>query len=121
VPYPILVRMLRQDGTSFQDVSNVWKPTELLFIAQVHKLLHDMQGKYDEASAASEELQTLPRSDRYFKQLLEMRLALREANFQWKSNQVRFLNASSKFYDNFGAMLRFLRWEAQRGTFTISR
>jgi hypothetical protein len=111
--------MLRQEGTSFQDVSDIWKPTQLLYMAQVRSLLHDMQVKYDEASAASEELQTLPRSDRYIKQLTEMRLSLREANFQWKANQVRFLNAASKFYSNFGTMLRFLRWEGQRGTFTL--
>jgi hypothetical protein len=116
--YPIILRMLRQEGTDFQDVSDIWKPTELLFIAQVRTLLHDMQGKFDEASAASEEFQTLPRSDQFLKQLTAMRLALREAHFQWKANQVRFLNAASKFYSNFGAMLRFLRWEAQRGTFS---
>jgi hypothetical protein len=110
--------MLREEGTHFQDVSDIWKPTQLLYTAQVRGLLNDMQGKFDEASAAGEEFQNLPRSDRYFKQLTEMRLALREAHFQWKANQVRFLSAASKFYSNFGAMLRFLRWEAQRGTFT---
>lgn len=110
--------MLRQEGTSFQDVSDIWKPTQLLFIAQVRDLLHDMQDKFNEASAATEEFLTLVRSDRYLKQLTDMRLALREAHFQWKANQVRFLNAASKFYSQFGAMLRFLRWEAQRGTFT---
>lgn len=109
--------MLRQEGTSFQDVSDIWKPTELLYMAQVRDLLHDMQGRYNEVAAATEEFQTLPRSDRYFKELAEMRMSLREAHFQWKSNQVRFLNAASKFYANFGAMLRFLRWELQRGTF----
>ncbi len=112
--------MLRQEGTDFQDVSDIWKPTQLLLMAQVRELLHDMQGRYDEASAATEEFQTLPRSDRYFKQLTEMRMALREAHFQWKSNQVRFLTAAAKFYGNFGAMLRFLRWELQRGTFNQS-
>ncbi len=108
--------MLRQEGSHFQDVSDIWKPTELLLMAQVRELLHDMQGRYDEAAAATEEFQTLPRSDLYFRQLTDMRLALREAHFQWKSNQVRFLSAASKFYGNFGAMLRFLRWEFQRGT-----
>ncbi len=110
--------MLRQEGTSFQDVTDIWKPTQLLLMAQVRELLHDMQGRYDEAAGATTELESLPRSDRYFKELAEMRMALREAHFQWKANQVRFLNAASKFYANFGAMLRFLRWELQRGTFT---
>lgn len=110
--------MLRDEGTAFQDVTDIWKPTELLYMAQVRTLLHDMQDKFNEVSAASEEFQSLPRSDRYFKQLTDMRLALREAHFQWKANQVRFINAASKFYSNFGAMLRFLRWEAQRGTFS---
>jgi hypothetical protein len=121
VQYSIILRLLRQEGTSFQDVTDIWKPTQLLLMAQVHELLQDMQGRYNEASAATEEFQTLRRSDRYFKQLLEMRLALREAHFQWKANQVRFLTAASKFYSNFGAMLRFLRWELQRGTFNPHR
>ena len=116
--YSTILRMLQQEGTDFQDVSDIWKPTQLLLMAQVREMLHDMQGRYDEASSASEEFQTLPRSDRYFKQLTEMRMALREAHFQWKSNQMRFLTAASKFYSNFGAMLRYLRWELQRGTFS---
>lgn len=115
--YRYLPRILRQEGTHFQDVSDVWRPTELLYIAQVRDLLRDMQGKYDEAAASTEELQSLPRSDRYFTLLQSMRLALREANFQWKANQVRFLNGASRFYASFGTFLRFLRFEAQRGTF----
>ncbi len=110
--------MLRQEGKEFQDVTDIWRPTQLLLMAQVRQLLHDMQGRYDEAIAATEEFTTLEHSDRYFKELSEMRMALREASFQWKANQLRFLQAASKFYQNFGAMLRFLRWEAQRGTFT---
>lgn len=116
--YPNLQRILRQEGTHFQDVTDIWKPTQLLFVAQVRKLLDDMQGKFNEVSSSSEELQNLPRSDRYFKQLTDMRLALREANFSWKANQVRFINAASRFYSSFAEMLRFLRWEAQAGTFS---
>ena len=112
--------MLRQEGWHFQDITDLWRPTQLLFITQVRSMLHDMQARYDEATSATEELQTLVRADRYFKELTAMRLALREANFQWKANQLRFLQAAAKFYDNFGAMLRFLRWEDQRGTFSTT-
>lgn len=115
--YSIIPRLLKQEGKDFQDVTDIWRPTQLLLMAQVRQLLHDMHGKYDQASAATEEFTTLERSDRYFKELAEMRMALREASFQWKANQLRFLQAASKFYQNFGAMLRYLRWEAQRGTF----
>ena len=118
--YRILPRLLRQEGTHFQDVTDIWKPTELLYVAQVRELLHDMQGKFDEVSVATEELLSLPRSDRYFTFLTTMRLALREASFQWKANQVRFLTAAGKFYAAFGSILRFLRYEAQRGTFNQS-
>ena len=116
--YTVIPRILRQEGKEFQDVTDIWKPTQLLLLAQVRQLLHDMQARYDEAVSATEEFTSLERSDRYFKELAEMRMALREASFQWKANQLRFLQAASKFYQNFGGMLRYLRWEAQRGTFT---
>lgn len=77
-----------------------------------------MQKRYDEAVSAHDELVTLPRGSVFVKLLVSMRLALREANFQWKGNQLRFIQASSRFYSSFGTMLRLLRNEAQRGTFS---
>lgn len=116
--YHRLQRILRQEGTSFQDITDVWRPTQLLFVAQVRGLLQDMQKRYDEAISAHDELVTLPRGAVFVKLLVSMRLSLREANFQWKGNQLRFIQASSRFYSNFGEMLRLLRNEAQRGTFS---
>jgi hypothetical protein len=118
VAYPILKQIIRQEGTHFQQVENFWRPQELLLLQQVRSLLHDMQDRYNHMAAARDELQTLVESDRYIKLLLDMRLALREANFQWKADQLRFLRASSRFYSDYGAILRLLRFEQLRGTFT---
>lgn len=119
--YQLLPQLLRQEGTHFQQVQNFWRPTELLLLQQVRRLLRDMQGRYDRVAAAHEELQSLVRADRYIKLLNDMRLALREANFQWKADQLRFLRAASRFYTDLGTILRFLRFEQQRGTFDENR
>lgn len=116
--YELLPQILRQEGTDFQQVENFWRPQELLLVQQVVRLLHDMQGRYNVLAGAHEELQTLIRADRYIRLLKDMRLALREAGFQWKADQLKFIRAAARFYSDYGTVLRFLRFEQQRGTFS---
>lgn len=116
--YQILPAILDSEGTSFQQIEQRWRPTQLLFLQQVRELLGDMQARYEFVAAAHEELVTLRRPDRYIKLLTTMRLSLREASFQWKADQVRFLRAASQFYSDYGAILRALKFEQARGTFS---
>jgi hypothetical protein len=118
VQYRLLPGIVEQEGTHFQSFSELWRPTELLFIQQIRELLHDMQSRYDRLVEATGELETLTYAAKYIKVIQGMRLLLREANFQWKADQLRFLRAASQFYSGYGTVLRFLRFEQARGTFS---
>lgn len=76
-----------------------------------------MQARYEHLAAAQEELQTLDRADKYIKFLHRMRLWLREASFKWKADQLAFIQAVSGFYSDYGAVLRYLKFDQARGRF----
>jgi hypothetical protein len=84
-------------------------------VQQVRILLKDMGSRFEQLSAAQEELATLDRADRYIKYLSRMRLWLRQANFMWKADQLTFLKAVAGFYADFGSILRLLKLDQARG------
>jgi hypothetical protein len=87
----------------------------LLYVAQAKALLNDLSQRYKYLSTARDELETLRRADRYIKYLTRMRFFLRQANFTWKSDQLVFLRAVAGFYSDFGAILRLLKEDTDRG------
>ena len=93
-------------------VQNRWRPTDLLFIQQVRMLLHDMEHRFKRLEAARSELETLRRAEFYIKVLTRIRLYLRKAMFNWKANQLVFLEAASGFYSEYGQLLRLLKFDS---------
>ena len=59
----------------------------------------------------------LIRAPRYIVLLNRMRLWLRRSYFTWKANQLVFLQATAGFYSEYGQLLRFLKFDQQRGLF----
>lgn len=92
-----------------------WKPVDLLFTQQVRVLLHDMERRYTRLEVARSELETLKSGDRYVKALKRMRLLLRQTFYNWKANQLVFLQATAGFYAEYGQLLRFLKIDQARG------
>ena len=92
-------------------------PRDLVQIHQAKAFLEDMRIRYAELSEASDELLSLDRSDRYIKALQRMRIWFRQANFFWKGDQLTFLRAVAGFYSDFGAIMRLLKQDYDRGKF----
>jgi hypothetical protein len=115
VEHTLLRRIVEQEGTSFQQIEHFWRPQNLLMSAQVRVLIHDIERRFERLSEAEGELETLDRADKYIKLLRRMRLDVRTATFTWKANQLRFIQAVTQFYSDFGAVLRLLKQDQQRG------
>jgi len=93
-------------------------PTDLITLYQAKMSLKDMEKKYVRLSEATDELASLDRSDRYIKALRRMRVWFRQANFFWKGDQLTFIRAVAAFYSDYGAILRLLKQDYDRGKFT---
>lgn len=111
----LLRRIVEQEGTAFQQIEHFWRPQNLLMSAQVRVLIHDIERRFERLSEAEGEFETLDRADKYIKLLRRMRLDVRAATFSWKANQLRFIQAVTQFYSDYGAVLRLLKQDQQRG------
>ena len=60
----------------------------------------------------------LEQASKYLKYLRRMRLWIRNANFAWRADQLRFLKSVAGFYSDYGAILRLLRMDELRGKFS---
>jgi superfamily I DNA/RNA helicase len=115
VDFPLLNWILREEGPHFQQVSNRWRPVDLLFFQQEKMLLHDMLRRYRTLEEAGVEIRTLNRADKYITKLTRMRLLLRQAHFAWRGNHLTFLEAVAGFYSEYGAVLWLLKTDQARG------
>ena len=117
--YPNLTWILEHESDrDFQSIHNVWRPRHLLFLRQVQLLLKDIQRRHTELELAEDELQNLEQAARYIKYLRRMRLWVRQAGFVWQADQLKFIKSVAGFYADYGALLRMLRIDQQRGKFT---
>lgn len=102
----------------FQSVHGYWRPRNLLMLRQVQLILKDIQSRYLDLALARDELVTLEYATKYIKYLMRMRLWVREANYSWKADQLKFIKAVSGFYSDYGSVLRLLKIDQSRGKFT---
>jgi len=84
---------------------------------QAKAFLADMGRRYIPLIEARDELASLNRADRYLKLIRRMRIWLRQANFYWKGDQLTFLRAVAGYYSDYGAVLRLLKQDYDRGEF----
>lgn len=92
-------------------------PKTLVNFNQAKASLNDMGTRYTQLLEASDELSSLDRADRYIKILRRMRVWIRQANFFWRGDQLTFLRAVAGFYSDYGAILRLLKQDYDRGKF----
>lgn len=117
--YPNISWILEQEPNhDFQSVHQRWRPHNLLFLRQVQVLLKDIQARCLNLELAEDELQTLEYAAKYIKYLQRMRLWVRQAAFAWQADQLRFIKSVAGFYADYGAVLRMLRIDQQRGKFS---
>jgi len=117
--YPNLSWILEQEPSQdFQSIHQVWQPRKLLFLRQVQILLKDIEARYLNLELAQHELQLLEYAPKYIKYLRRMRLWVRQAAFAWQADHLKFIKSVAAFYADYGAVLRMLRIDQQRGKFT---
>ncbi len=115
--YRLLPSILDQEGTDFYQVKNQWKPKDLIPDPYRRTLLKDAQEKLNRLAEAEDELQTLDRAPLFIGILKNLRFVVRQAQFAWRSDDLKFLQAISEFYSNYGTVLRHLKYEQGRGRF----
>lgn len=115
--YTLLPWIIEQES-DFKPVQRNWRPTNLLLVRQAQLLLKDMRTRLEHLEEAKDELQSLPRPDRYFKRLFALRLTMRDAGFKWRADQLAFLQSVAEFYRDYGAILRFLKFDEAMGRFS---
>ena len=92
-------------------------PYDLVHMHQAKMFLADMAKRYVALYAAQSELASLDRAPRYLKLVRRLRTWLRQANFFWKGDHLTFLRAVAGYYSDYGAVLRLLKQEKDRGKF----
>jgi len=92
-------------------------PQQLVQLHQAKSFLNDMASRYAQLAEALDELASLDRADRYLKLLRRMRIWFRQANFFWRGDQLTFIRAVAGFYSDYGAILRLLKQDHDRGKF----
>lgn len=118
MPYRFLPQILEQEGPQFYRLDRRWKPQNLIPDPYRRNLLKDAQGRQSLLEEAEGEFQTLTRATYYMSILRRMRLVLREAKFAWRSDDLKFLEAITSFFTDYGTILRNLRIEQARGRFS---
>lgn len=113
--YRLLPWLLEEEAGDIKPVEKIWQPKDLLFVPQAQALLRDVVRRYTHLAAASDEMESLDRGSLYIKHLTRMRFAVREAHFTWKGDQLKFVRAIAAFYSDYGAVLRLLKEDSQRG------
>lgn len=114
-----LLRILDGEANAFQKIDRRWRPVALVPVQFRGKLLADVKARYVELEAARPELATLDRADIYIKYLYRMRLAVRQARFSWRFDDLSFIQAISDFYTAYGSVLRLLAVDKARGRLEI--
>jgi hypothetical protein len=115
VQYELLPKVLKQEGSDFYNTDKKWQPKDLIPDPYRRNLLKDAQGRFKDISQAEREFRTLERAPMYVQILRRMRLTIKDAQFAWRTDDLKFLAAIASFFSDYGTMLRFLKYDEARG------
>lgn len=115
--YLVLPKILEQEGTSFYRINNRWQPKNLIPDPYRRNLLQDAQSRLQRLEGAENELQSLDRATLYINLLKRMRLAVRQAQFAWRTDDLKFIRNISEFFSDYGTVLQHLKIDQARGRF----
>ena len=115
--YTVLPTILEQEGPDFYRIERRWQPKNLIPDPYRRDLLKDAQERLDQLEDAETELQTLDRAPLYIGALKRMRLAVRQAQFAWRTDDLKFLQNIADFFSDYGTVLQNLKIDKARGRF----
>jgi hypothetical protein len=110
-----LLKILEQEGTSFYKVYHRWQPKNLIPDPYRRNLLKDAQARFNSLSEAEEEMRGLKRGQLYLQILYRMRLTIRQAQFAWRTDDLKFLTKIADFFSDYGTVLQNLKIDQARG------
>ena len=113
--YRHIPRLLEQEGSHFYRIDKRWQPKNLIPDPYRRNLLKDAQGRYEALSQAEDELQTLIRAPLYIGILKRMRLTIKDAQFAWRTDDLKFIRAVASFFKDYGTVLHHLKLDQARG------
>jgi len=115
VPYPVLNKILNEEGTRFHRVGDRWQPQDLIPDPYRRNLLLDAQERYKQLKKGQDELASLQRAHLYVGILKRMHLTVRRAQFAWRVSDLEFIEAIAEFFTDYGTVLRNLKFDRRRG------
>lgn len=115
MPYVYLPQILQQEGSQWVRTDRTWRPKELIPDPYRRNLLKDAQERYNRLALAEPEFKTLERAHLYIKILRRMRFDVRNAQFAWRADDLKFLTAIANFFQDYGTVLRHLKEDEARG------
>ena len=113
--YRLLPSILEQEGVQFYNVTEKWQPKSLIPDPYRRNLLKDAQRRFKALAEAEDELRTLDRAPLYMQLLRRMRFTVRDAQFSWRFDDLKFLESIASFFTDYGVVLRHLRYDKARG------
>lgn len=115
--FSLLPQILKQEGPDFYRIEHRWKPKDLIPDPYRRTLLKDAQSRLQRLDGAEGELQSLDRAVLYLNLLKRMRLAVRQAQFAWRTDDLKFIRNLSEFFSDYGTVLQHLKIDQARGRF----
>lgn len=113
--YLVLPTILDQEGPAFYRIDRRWQPKNLIPDPYRRDILKDAQRRLTLLEEAEDELQSLDRAPLYIGALKRMRLAVRQAQFAWRTDDLKFLQNVTDFFSDYGTVLRYLKTDQARG------
>ena len=113
--YDLLHSILRQEGSHFYKIDRKWQPKDLIPDPYRRNLLKDAQDRFDQLASAEEEFKSLDRAHLYVQVLRRMRFTVRDAQFAWRTDDLKFLESIATFFTDYGTVLRLLKEDDARG------
>lgn len=115
--FVVLPTILENAGPEFYHTTRAWKPKNLIPDVYRRKILQDAQARLDELEGGEPELQNLDRPALYIGALKRMRFAVRQAQFAWRVDDLKFLQNIAEFFSDYGTVLQNLKVDKARGRF----
>lgn len=110
-----LPKILDQSGGEFYRIDRKWQPRNLIPDPYRRNLLKNAQEKYNQLTIAEDEFRTLERAHLYIQILRRMRLTIKDAQFSWRTDDLKFLASIASFFTDYGTLLRILKEDEARG------
>ncbi len=115
--FVVLPTIIDREGPDFYRITRRWKPLDLIPDPYRRSLLKDAAARLGQLEGAEAELQSLDRAVIYIGALKRMRVSVRQAQFSWRSDDLKFLQNITAFFSDYGLVLQNLKIDKARGRF----